>query len=98
MGDTRISGNPGSVCTMVALLSLLHRNNMKKFASTGTVDIHGNIGAIDGVRTKSLIALRYGLQLVLPKENEEDYMKLDKEQKHLRVEPTYVSCINEADL
>lgn len=76
-GSSSIDGPSAGLAVACALISFA-LNRKQEVASTGTIDIMGNVGKIGLLPEKALIASRYGLKLFLSRENEKDFDQLDE--------------------
>ena len=54
-----------------------------EIAGTGTIDIDGKVGEIDGVKYKMIGAYKKGVRIfIVPEENYEDAIKVKEENKY----------------
>jgi len=68
----------------------------RKIAGTGTIEVDGTVGAIDGVKYKLIGAVNNGMEIVLvPKENYEEAMKV-KEEYNFDIEIVSVNTFDDA--
>jgi endopeptidase La len=68
--------------TFLSIMLGLKINNL--IALTGEIDLYGNVTKIGGIQQKIAGAFKAGVQMIfLPKENEKEYSKLEKENPEL---------------
>lgn len=79
------SGSSGGLMLSLAIYNKLIDKDItkgKKVVGTGTIDIYGNVGKIDGVKYKILGAVKNKADLfICPEENYEEAIKVKKEHK-----------------
>ena len=79
------SGSSGGLMLSLAIYNKLIDKDItkgKKVVGTGTIDIYGNVGKIDGVKYKMLGAVKNKADLfICPEENYEEAIKVKKEHK-----------------
>lgn len=79
------SGSSGGLMLSLAIYNKLIDTDItkgKKVVGTGTIDIYGNVGKIDGVKYKMLGAVKNKADLfICPEENYEEAIKVKKEHK-----------------
>lgn len=93
------SGSSGGLMLTLAIYNELVSEDItkgKKIVGTGTIDIQGNVGEIDGVKYKILGAVKNKADVFLcPEENYEEAIKV-KEERNLKIEIKSVKTFNEA--
>jgi endopeptidase La len=90
-------GPSAGITITTAIISRLCNIKVKNdIAMTGEIDLHGNIHPIGGLEAKLEGAKRAGVRLCLiPKENEEDYLKILKRRKSLDGSPRFQELLPE---
>ena len=76
----RIGGNSAGLALTLSVLDVLTPGELTggfQIATTGTIDLEGNVGSIGGVEQKTITARKAGIDLFLVPEN-----LLEKAQKH----------------
>lgn len=93
------SGSSGGLMLSLAIYNALVEDDITKgriIVGTGTIDIDGNVGAIDGVKYKILGAVKNDANLFLcPMDNYEEAMKI-KDEFDLDIEIYGVNTFDEA--
>ena len=93
------SGSSGGLMLTLAIYNELTESDLthgQKIVGTGTIDINGNVGAIDGVKYKMLGASKNKADIfICPLENYEEVVKI-KEKYNLKMEVKGVSTFDEA--
>ena len=93
------SGSSGGLMLSLAIYNALVEEDITKgriIVGTGTIDIDGNVGAIDGVKYKILGAVKNDANLFLcPMDNYEEAMKI-KDEYDLDIEIYGVNTFDEA--
>ena len=93
------SGSSGGLMMALAIYNSLVEEDITKgdiIVGTGTIDISGNVGEIDGVKYKLIGASKKNADVFLcPTENYEEAMKVKKEH-NLDIEIVKVETLNEA--
>ena len=76
----RIGGNSAGLALTLSVLDVLTPGELTggfQIATTGTIDLEGNVGPIGGVEQKTITARKAGMDLFLVPEN-----SLEKAKKH----------------
>lgn len=93
------SGSSGGLMLSLAIYNAITKEDITKgktIVGTGTIDINGNVGKIDGVKYKILGANKNKADLfICPKENYEEAIKV-KEEHNLDLKIVSVSTFDEA--
>ena len=93
------SGSSGGLMMALSIYNVISGKDIVKgrnIAGTGTIDIEGNVGAIDGIKYKLMGAVNEGMDIVLvPKDNYEEAKKV-KEEKNYDIEIVSVETFNDA--
>ena len=93
------SGSSGGLMLTLAIYNKLTEEDLtkgQKIVGTGTIDILGNVGEIDGVKYKLLGAEREKAQIFLcPVENYDEALKVKRENK-LKIKVKAVKTFDEA--
>lgn len=93
------SGSSGGLMLSLAIYNAITKEDITKgktIVGTGTIDINGNVGKIDGVKYKILGANKNKADLfICPKENYEEAIKI-KEEHNLNIKIVSVSTFDEA--
>ena len=93
------SGSSGGLMLSLAIYNAITKEDITKgktIVGTGTIDILGNVGKIDGVKYKILGAVKNKADLfICPKENYEEAMKVKKEH-NLDINIVSVETFDEA--
>lgn len=93
------SGPSGGLMLALSIYNTISGEDIVKgrnIAGTGTIDVDGNVGAIDGIKYKLMGAVKNDMDIVLvPKDNYEEAMKVKKE-KNYDIEIISISKFNEA--
>jgi len=93
------SGSSGGLMMALSIYNAISGENIVKgrnIAGTGTIDMEGNIGAIDGIKYKLKGAVKKNMDVVLvPKAYYEEALKV-KEEKKYDIEIVSVSTFNDA--
>lgn len=93
------SGSSGGLMLSLAIYNSITKEDITKgktIVGTGTIDINGNVGKIDGVKYKILGANKNKADLfICPKENYEEAIKI-KEEHNLNIKIVSVSTFDEA--
>ncbi len=93
------SGSSGGLMLSLAIYNAITKEDITKgktIVGTGTIDINGNVGKIDGVKYKILGANKNKADLfICPKENYEEAIKI-KEEHNLDLKIVSVSTFDEA--
>lgn len=93
------SGSSGGLMLSLAIYNSITKEDItkgKKIVGTGTIDINGNVGEIDGVKYKMLGAKKNKADIFLcPKENYEEAIKV-KEKYNLKMEVVSINTFNDA--
>ena len=92
-------GSSGGLMIALNIYNSLTKEDITKghkIAGTGTIDINGNVGAIDGVKYKIMGAYKNKMELVfVPKENYEEAIKIINEKKY-KIKVVGISNFDEA--
>ena len=93
------SGSSGGLMLSLAIYNAITKEDITKgktIVGTGTIDINGNVGKIDGVKYKIIGANKNKADLfICPKENYEEAIKV-KEEHNLDLKIVSVSTFDEA--
>ena len=80
------SGSSGGLMMAISIYSAISGEDILKgrnIAGTGTIDINGNVGEIDGVKYKIIGAVRDGMDVVLvPSDNYEEAIRIVNERDY----------------
>lgn len=80
------SGSSGGLMMALSIYSAITNEDIVKgrnIAGTGTIDILGNVGAIDGIKYKLMGAVKNKIDVVLvPKDNYEEAMQVKKDKNY----------------
>lgn len=81
---SRESGSSGGMMLTLTIYSAISDEDLikgRKIAGTGTIDIEGNVGEIDGIKYKIMGAYKKGVDVVLvPSANYKEAMEVKKEK------------------
>lgn len=93
------SGSSGGLMLSLAIYNSITKEDItkgKKIVGTGTIDINGNVGEIDGVKYKMLGAKKNKADIFLcPKENYKEAIKV-KEKYNLKMEVVSINTFDDA--
>ena len=82
--NSRESGSSGGMMLTLTIYSAISGDDIikgRKIAGTGTIDINGNVGEIDGIKYKIMGAHKKGVDVVLvPSSNYEEAMRVKKDK------------------
>lgn len=91
-------GSSGGLMTAVSIYNAISETDITKglnIGGTGTIDINGNVGEIDGVKYKIMGAVKNKLDIVfVPKNNYEEALQTKKENNY-KIEIVSVSTFND---
>lgn len=80
------SGSSGGLMMALSIYTKISNKdivNGRKIAGTGTIDMNGNIGAIDGVKYKIMGAVKNNIDIVLvPSDNYKEALKVKKDHNY----------------
>ena len=80
------SGSSGGLMMALSIYTKISNKDIvkgRKIAGTGTIDMNGNIGAIDGVKYKIMGAVKNNIDIVLvPSDNYKEALKVKKDHNY----------------